>query len=172
MEGMGQEATFNGTRRYDLKKSFKLAIRSLLTTCSRQEFSKVFSEFTSAEQESLYRLFVQVITSLHESIEDEFDSLCLETQVGMALDMVEQLLEEQGLDPLSSDKSNLRDVMHNLSTVKKNEIQRLMSTLERIEEENRLAETRIQLLKKGREDISDAKLKSGIVNYRISNNGR
>ncbi|KAK7835084.1 hypothetical protein CFP56_023853 [Quercus suber] len=74
--GMGM-----GTRSWDMKKSFNLALRPLLTACSNQ-----------------------VLTSLHESIEDEFESLCLETQVGAALDTVEQLVEEQSLDPLFSDK--------------------------------------------------------------------
>ncbi|KAK8537811.1 hypothetical protein V6N13_096386 [Hibiscus sabdariffa] len=45
-----------GKSRSDLKKSFKLAVRSLLTTCSSQ-----------------------VISSLHGNVEDEFESLCHET---------------------------------------------------------------------------------------------
>ncbi|KAJ0043390.1 hypothetical protein Pint_19464 [Pistacia integerrima] len=103
MEKMGDLV---GSRQSDLNKSFKLAIRSLLTTCSKEEFSKAFNNFTASEQDSLHRLFIQfqVITSLHENIEDEFQSLCLETQVGNTLDTVEQLVEEKGLDPLSSDK--------------------------------------------------------------------
>ncbi|KAJ0043520.1 hypothetical protein Pint_19514 [Pistacia integerrima] len=36
-----------------------------------------------------------VITSLHENIEDEFQSLCLRIQVGNTLDAVEQLVEGQ-----------------------------------------------------------------------------
>ncbi|KAJ0039151.1 hypothetical protein Pint_22439 [Pistacia integerrima] len=92
MEKMGDLV---GSRQSDLNKSFKLAIHSLLTTCSKQEFSKAFNNFTASEQDSLHRLFIQfqVITSLHENIE-----------AGNTLDTVEQLVEEQGLDPLSLDK--------------------------------------------------------------------
>ncbi|KAG6780092.1 hypothetical protein POTOM_016504 [Populus tomentosa] len=107
-----------GSRRQsDLNRSFKLAIRSLLTSCSKQteikqiimkmkELAKAFSKFSNAEQESLHRLFIQVITSLHKMVEDEFESLCLETQVGTALETVEQLVEEQNLDPLFSEKGS------------------------------------------------------------------
>ncbi|KAJ4704816.1 hypothetical protein OWV82_021670 [Melia azedarach] len=126
-----------GSRQSDLDKSFKLAIRSLLTTCSKEEFSNAFSSFTTSEQDCLHRLFIQVITSLHENIEEEFESLCLETQVGAALDAVEQLVEEQNLDPLFSEKTNVMDVACDLSTAKKNEISYLTSMLERVEEQNR-----------------------------------
>ncbi|XP_043817136.1 uncharacterized protein LOC110623994 isoform X4 [Manihot esculenta] len=101
MEKMGPLV---GSRYSDFTKSFKLAIRSLLTSCSKEEFIKAFSNFSSAEQESLHRLFVQVITSLHKMIEDEFESLSLETLVGTTLDTVDQLVEEQSLDPLFSNK--------------------------------------------------------------------
>ncbi|XP_065617087.1 uncharacterized protein LOC111993048 [Quercus suber] len=97
--GMGM-----GTRSWDMKKSFNLALRPLLTACSNQGFCSAFPNFSTEEQKHLHRLFLQVLTSLHESIEDEFESLCLETQVGAALDTVEQLVEEQSLDPLFSDK--------------------------------------------------------------------
>ncbi|PPD69666.1 hypothetical protein GOBAR_DD33445 [Gossypium barbadense] len=89
----GGPVTTIGKRQSDLKKSFKLAVRSLLTTCPTQEFSKAFPKFSSIEQEHLHQLFIQVITSLHGNIE-----------VGDALDTVEQLVEEQSLDPLSSDR--------------------------------------------------------------------
>lgn len=88
-----------GSRQSDLNKSFKLAIRSLLTTCSKEvtsrsltceqflpkisfffffaqfvhlfpfqsffflkkkEFGKAFDRFSSSEQNSLHRLFIQV----------------------------------------------------------------------------------------------------------------
>ncbi|OMO91312.1 hypothetical protein CCACVL1_07166, partial [Corchorus capsularis] len=92
-----------GRKQSDLKKSFKLAVRSLLTTCTAQDFSNAFPNFTRAEQERLHQIFLQVITSLHGNIEDEFESLCQELQVGTALDTVDQLVGEQCLDPLFSD---------------------------------------------------------------------
>ncbi|XP_044504816.1 uncharacterized protein LOC123225035 [Mangifera indica] len=167
---------FVGSRQSDLNKSFKLAVRSLLTTCSKQHFSKAFSNFTVSEQDCLHRLFIQVITSLHENIEDEFQSLCLETQVGNALDTVEQLVEEQSLDLLSSDKTNIVDVTCDLSMAKKNEIRYLMRMLERVEEQNRLSHARVEQLKKRTEDIlgmTDVveKFRSGISNYGTCNGG-
>ncbi|KAK6266220.1 hypothetical protein QUC31_017057 [Theobroma cacao] len=74
---------------------------------------------------------VAVITSLHGNIEDEFKSLFQETQVATALDTVEQLVEEQHLNPLFSDKTNIMDVVHNLSTAKKAGIQYLSGLLEK-----------------------------------------
>ncbi|KAH9739572.1 polyamine-modulated factor 1 [Citrus sinensis] len=165
-----------GSRQSDLNKSFKLAIRSLLTTCSKE-----------------------VITSLHENIENEFESLCLETQVGAALDTVEQFMEEQSLDPLFSEKyfilsaisgclifqlasltcrTNVMDVVCDLTTAKKNEICYLTCMLERVEEQNRLRKARLELLKKGRQDFSGMtevveklQLRSGIAYYGTYNNG-
>ncbi|XVE99982.1 hypothetical protein REPUB_Repub03eG0246900 [Reevesia pubescens] len=50
-----------GRRQSDLKRSFNLAVRSLLTTCPKQEFSKAFPNFTSAEQQRLHQLFIQAL---------------------------------------------------------------------------------------------------------------
>ncbi|KAL1157712.1 hypothetical protein V6Z11_A08G174200 [Gossypium hirsutum] len=139
----GGAPTMIRRRQSDFKMSFNLALRSLLTTCSK-EASKEFPNFTSTEQERLYQhlfgelLFVQsltngatdhipVITTLHGSI-----------KVGTALDTVGQLVEEQCLDPFFSDKTNVMDAVHNLSTAKKAEIQYLRNLLERAEEQNRL----------------------------------
>ncbi|GAB2272915.1 hypothetical protein Dimus_007732 [Dionaea muscipula] len=59
-----------GSRYLNLKKSFKLAARSLLTACSsKEDFFKAFPRFTTIEQERLYGLFIQVITSLHANVE-------------------------------------------------------------------------------------------------------
>ncbi|KAK6947101.1 Nuclear MIS12/MIND complex subunit PMF1/Nnf1 [Dillenia turbinata] len=70
-----------GSRQLNLRKSFKLGVRSLLTACPKE-----------------------VITSLHGNIEDEFESLCRETQVGTTLDSIEEHVQEQTLDPLYIDK--------------------------------------------------------------------
>ncbi|XP_057964333.1 uncharacterized protein LOC131155312 isoform X2 [Malania oleifera] len=126
------ELTYPGLRQLNLKKSFKLGGRSLLTACSKE-----------------------VITSLHENIEDEFESLCLETQVGTILDTVEQIVEEHSLDPLSSDKTSVGDIKFNLSTAKRHEILYLKDRLEAAEEQNRLIRARIEHLKKERECFSD-----------------
>lgn len=159
-----------GRKQSDLKKSFNVAVRSLLTACPKQEFSKAFPNFTSAEQERLHQLFIQVITSLHGNLEDEFESLCLETQVGTALDTVEQLVEEQFLDPLFSDKTNIMDAVHHLSMAKQAEVQYLQGVLERAEEHNHLVQARVELLKNKTQEASSTtdvveKFRGGILGY-------
>lgn len=167
---MEQEARFVGTRQSDLKRSFKVAVRSLLTSCSKEEFKKAFPSFTNAEQQRLHQLFIQVVTSLHANTEEEFDSLCLETQVGKVLDAVEQLVEEQSLDPLFSDKSNIGDVVEKVSEAKKTEIKFLRAMLEKEEKQILLAQARIEQLKKGSQEVLGStdvieKLRSSISSY-------
>ncbi|XP_050209088.1 uncharacterized protein LOC126659803 [Mercurialis annua] len=158
----------------DFNKAFKLAIRSLLTSCHKQDFIKVFSHFNADDRECLHRLFIQVITSLHKMIEDEFESLGRETQVETTLDTVDQLVEEQRMDPLFSKETNIMEVAHSLSVAKKNEIQHLMSALGRAQEQNRIIRARIELLKKKREDASsteDVEVRSRILSFGISSYG-
>ncbi|XP_058088123.1 uncharacterized protein LOC131235045 [Magnolia sinica] len=159
----------SGFRHSNLKKSFKRGILSLLTACSKEEFNKAFSTFNSAEQEGLHRLFIQVITSLHDNIEEEFDSICLETQVGNTLDTVEQLVEEQSLDILSADKTNLGDLKEEVTRAKKNEIHQSTSMLEKAVEQNHLVRARVESLKDGQDlsVTSDAveKLRGWNLNY-------
>ncbi|XP_039012633.1 uncharacterized protein LOC120141941 [Hibiscus syriacus] len=168
---VGGQVTAMGKRQSDLKKSFNLAVRSLLTTCSAQEFSKAFPTFTNVEQQRLHQLFIQVITSLHGNVEDEFESLCRETQVGDALDTVEQLVEEQSLDSLFSERTNVMDAVHSLLTAKKAEIHYLRGLLERAEEHKRLIQARVDLLKNNTQEVLDTKhvvekLRGGILSYR------
>nr|XP_011465579.1 PREDICTED: uncharacterized protein LOC101299385 isoform X2 [Fragaria vesca subsp. vesca] len=144
-----------GTKQRDLHKSFNLAIRSLLSPCSFQDFWEALPNFTTAEHERLHRLFTQVLSSLHANIEEEFQSICLETQVGTAMDTVERMVEEQSLDPLYSNKTNVMDAAHNLSGTTKTEIQYLTKMLEKAEAENHLKRDRIELIKKGRPDMSN-----------------
>ncbi|XP_042483225.1 uncharacterized protein LOC122063586 [Macadamia integrifolia] len=143
-----------GLRQINLMKSFKLGIRSLLTTCSKEEFFKAFSTFNRVEQEGLHRLFIQVVTSLHENIEEEFELLCLETQAGATLDTVEQLVEEQSLDTLFAHKTNVGEVKQELSKAKKDEIQYLMKMVDSVVEQNHLMRARVESLKKERQDLS------------------
>jgi hypothetical protein len=104
MEKPGHETDIAGSRRTHLKKSFKSTLRHLLTACSKQDFVDIFSKFSGAEQELLFQLYTRVVVNLHQTIEEEFDEQCHETQVGPILDTVEELVEEQSLDPLFSDK--------------------------------------------------------------------
>ncbi|KAF8077016.1 hypothetical protein N665_1070s0012 [Sinapis alba] len=170
MEEPGHETDIPGCRQSDLKQSFRNAIRSLLTACSRQDFLDIFSKFDVAEQNMLYRVYTQVIVNLHQTLEDEFDAQCQELQVGPVLDKVEQLVEEQSLDPLFSDKTNVMDLANDLTTAKKSEIQRLTALLQRAEEQNRQMEARIRLLREQPQEASDTadaikKLRTGITAY-------
>ncbi|XP_008776753.2 uncharacterized protein LOC103696811 [Phoenix dactylifera] len=157
------------SRDLNLKKSFKLGIRSLLTAFSKEDVHKAFSTFTDAERDSLYRMCIQVIKSLHENIEEEFESICHETEVGTTLDMVEQLAEEHHLDILSSDKTNIEDIGEKITKAKKDEIQHLTSLLQRAEEQNDNMKARIKSLKERRNFpvTADAveKLRSWNENY-------
>lgn len=159
-----------GSTHSNLKKSFKVGVRSLLTACPREEFLKAFSGFTAAEQESLYGLFIQVITSLHENTEDELESFCLETQAGMTFDIVEQLVEEQSVDPLYSVKTNVGNIKQEFSAARKTEAQLLEDLIAKAEDQKLRTEARIELLKKKIENASNAtgaveKLRNDLVKY-------
>ncbi|CAN4095571.1 unnamed protein product [Withania somnifera] len=145
-----------GTRLTNLKTAFNLGSHTLLTSCSKEAFFKAFTNFAPSEVERLHRLFIQVITSLHEDIKDEFESLCMETQAGPTLNMVEQLVEEQNLDPLFPEKSNVEEVRNYLSEAKHNEISYLTTMLETAEEQKYAITSRLEVLKKERHDFSDA----------------
>ncbi|KAE9597916.1 hypothetical protein Lal_00029484 [Lupinus albus] len=153
-EMSGNSSSGIGSRFSDFNKSFKLALRSLLTASSKEEFYKAFSSFNSTEKEFLHHLYLQVIMCLHENIEDEFESICLQTQVGATLDAVEEIVEERELDLLSSNRSNMMDVAENLSTAKKNELQRLMQMVQVGEEHNQMIRKRLQLLKESKQALS------------------
>ncbi|XP_040382928.1 uncharacterized protein LOC102704079 isoform X2 [Oryza brachyantha] len=121
-----------------LDRSFKLAARSILTACSREDVNKAFSSFTDAERERLYQMFVY----------EDFDTSCHELQVATALDKIDQFVEEQKLDVLSSDKTNIEDIKQRISKAKKDEIRYLKSLLEEVEEKNNAMKAQIELLKK------------------------
>ncbi|XP_024991556.1 uncharacterized protein LOC112525599 isoform X1 [Cynara cardunculus var. scolymus] len=163
MEKGGREIGYPGSRHVDLKRSFKLGLHGLLTTCSKEEFCKAFPRFSQTEQERLHRLYIEVIVSLHQNIEDEFEVLCQETKVGNVLDTVEKLVEEQTLDPLYPDKTNFKDVAQVLSTLKKNEIQNLTSMLEKSEAQNKVLRSRVEFLQKETQTSSNAVQKNSFV---------
>ncbi|KAL8521480.1 hypothetical protein ACS0TY_011845 [Phlomoides rotata] len=103
-------------------------------------------------------------------LQEEFESLFLETQAGSVLDKVEELVEEHTLDPLRSEKSNVGEAAHNLSEAKKNELIYLTGLLEKTEEQNRKMKERLELLKKEKQDFSGAanfvhELRTRIANY-------
>ncbi|CAM8885283.1 unnamed protein product [Rhodiola kirilowii] len=129
--------SFPGTRKTNFKRSFKLSVHSLLTSCSKEQFSAAFSGFSTTEQTQLHRLFIK----------DEFESFCLETQVDDSLDAVEHLIEESNMDPLFSNQSNLGQIGEDLLVKKKNEIQYLKNLLEKAEEQRNIIKARVEQLK-------------------------
>ncbi|CAH8345595.1 unnamed protein product [Eruca vesicaria subsp. sativa] len=170
MEEAGHETVIPGSRQSDLKKSFRDAIRPLLTACSREDFLDIFSKFSVAERNKLYLQYNEVIVNLHQTLESEFDAQCQDFQFGPILDKVEQMVEEQSLDPLFSEKTNVMDVANDLTSAKKSEIQRLTRLLQRAEEQNRQMEARISLLREQPQEVSDTanaikRLKTGISAY-------
>ncbi|KAF8027827.1 hypothetical protein BT93_E0682 [Corymbia citriodora subsp. variegata] len=143
-----------GSTRSKVDRSFRRALLPLLSTGSMEEIRNAFPSFTSDDQRRLQQLFIKVITSLHGHIEDVFESLCDEMKVGTVLDTVEQLVEEQSLDLLKSDKTNILDISRDLSISKKNEIQHLKELLEKAEGHNLQIRARLELIKKGRQQSS------------------
>ncbi|KAL9242612.1 hypothetical protein vseg_016598 [Gypsophila vaccaria] len=159
-----------GSEEMKLKKSFRESVGCLLNAFSFEDFSTAFPKFTGAQQEHLYRLYVQIITSLHDSMQDEFDFLCHETKVGTIMDTVALFVEQQKLDPLFSQKTNLEHVKHDLLSMKKNEIFLLQDLLEKAENQKHSLKAQIKLVRKTREETSvttDAveKLRSMMVKY-------
>uniref|UniRef100_A0A0D9X4P7 Uncharacterized protein n=1 Tax=Leersia perrieri TaxID=77586 RepID=A0A0D9X4P7_9ORYZ len=131
-----------------LHRFFKLAAHSILTACSREDVNRAFPSFTAAERERLYQMFVYVIKSLHGNIEEEFDTYCQEMQVATALEKIDMFVEEQNLDVLSSDKTNIEEAKQRITNAKKDEVKYLKSLLEEVEEKNNAMKARIELLKK------------------------
>uniref|UniRef100_A0A1D1YRG1 Alanine--tRNA ligase n=1 Tax=Anthurium amnicola TaxID=1678845 RepID=A0A1D1YRG1_9ARAE len=153
-------APLPGTRHANLKRSFKLGVRSLLTAFSKEDVFKAFPTFSNLEKERLHHLLIQ----------EEFEAVCQETQVGSTLDTIEQLVEEQSLDMLSSEALNMGEVKETLARVKKDEICYLTSILEKAEKQNDLLKSRIESLMKQKDDTLaavDAISKDDLLNDRI-----
>ncbi|XP_057538634.1 uncharacterized protein LOC130816071 isoform X1 [Amaranthus tricolor] len=150
------ETAASGSRYSNVTKSFNGCLRFLLTEFSFEDFSRAFPKFSGAEQDQLYQLYVQVITSLHETLQDDFRSICLETQVGTILDTVEHHVEQRSLDPLCSQKTNLGHVKHDLLAMEQDEIQSLEQLLNKVEDEKHSIKAQCKLLKKKHEDSSVA----------------
>ncbi|MBA0737078.1 hypothetical protein Gogos_010557 [Gossypium gossypioides] len=169
----GGAPTMIRRRQSDFKMSFNLALRSLLTTCSKEAsellFVEAFNQWrygsysghyhfaweyrgatpsnNAAKMIALCSSVVPLSSSKHFSINPFITAL-----VGTALDTVGQLVEEQCLDHFFSDKTNVIDAVHNLSTAKKAEIQYLRNLLERVgnepaEGQNRLIQAQVELHK-------------------------
>ncbi|XP_057538637.1 uncharacterized protein LOC130816071 isoform X3 [Amaranthus tricolor] len=140
------ETAASGSRYSNVTKSFNGCLRFLLTEFSFEDFSRAFPKFSGAEQDQLYQLYVQ----------DDFRSICLETQVGTILDTVEHHVEQRSLDPLCSQKTNLGHVKHDLLAMEQDEIQSLEQLLNKVEDEKHSIKAQCKLLKKKHEDSSVA----------------
>ncbi|RAL40394.1 hypothetical protein DM860_006464 [Cuscuta australis] len=143
-------------RQTGMKRSFRFGIHASLTACSQEDFRKAFAKFTPTEQEHLHRFFTEVVSSMQKSIEDEFEDICRDVEVGKVLDTVELLVEEHHLDPLSSQKSDINEAWKHLLEIKKAEVNHLMGMVEKAEEQKRLLSSRIESLKNERTDVLGA----------------
>lgn len=130
MGGRGEPPA--GSRQPNLKMAFQIGIRSVLTTFSKEDVWKAFPTCTDLERERLYAMFIQVIKTLHEDLKEEFESICQETRVGRALDMVEQLVEEHKLEEAFGTRANIGEIKEKILKVKKDEIQHLTNLLEKV----------------------------------------
>ena len=83
------------------------------------------------------------------SREEEFRNFCDEIEIATALDKVDQFVEEQTLDVLSSDKTSIEDMKERISKEKKDEIELLKGLLEKTQERNNAMKARIEPLKQG-----------------------
>ncbi|KAG9454373.1 hypothetical protein H6P81_007277 [Aristolochia fimbriata] len=136
-----------GAKQSHLRRAFKRCTRSLLESCSKQEFDRAFPTFTDSERQNLYQVFLKYVSSLHEIIEVEFDNICQESQVRRILDTVEEMVEEHTLGCLSGDRTSTSELKQGELVAKKNEIHYLKNMLEKIEEHNHLQRDRINFLK-------------------------
>ncbi|CAL5197456.1 unnamed protein product [Lathyrus oleraceus] len=162
-----------GSRFSILNKSFKVALRSMLTSRPKEEFVKEFPTFTNAEKNYLHRLYLQAMDSFQEAFEEEFEAICHKIKLGAILDTVEEIVEEQELNPLFSKRSNIVDTAESLSLAKKNEIQHLQRMVQLGEENNQRLRNRLQLLKENSQllsGVSHAIEKFKIINSNYGGN--
>ncbi|KAI5418739.1 hypothetical protein KIW84_043096 [Lathyrus oleraceus] len=111
--------------------------------------------------------------SFQEAFEEEFEAICHKIKLGAILDTVEEIVEEQELNPLFSKRSNIVDTAESLSLAKKNEIQHLQRMVQLGEENNQRLRNRLQLLKENSQllsGVSHAIEKFKIINSNYGGN--
>ncbi|KAG9141801.1 hypothetical protein Leryth_023318 [Lithospermum erythrorhizon] len=159
-----------------ITKLLKLTLHSVFTACPKQEFFQRFPNFTAAEQELLYRLYIETISWFPENVEEEFEAMCLDTQAGAVFDTVEQLLEEQSLDLLHNQsknyRSNIKEVGLSWTQTKRKEIDNLTKMVEMAEKQKGDLSARLELLKSKSQEFSSTegiidKLRMAIVDYGV-----
>ncbi|RZC69524.1 hypothetical protein C5167_032637 [Papaver somniferum] len=148
-------------RELKLKKAFKMIARTLLTACSREVIAELHENIevtTDAGVNGIVAFITpasaQITPLVVMALLEDFESICAETQVAATFDKVEQLEEEQKLDTLAQDKTNLLDVKQELSRAKKAEISYLTSALEKAVAQNLQMKTHIESLRIDRQDYS------------------
>ncbi|XP_057841744.2 uncharacterized protein LOC131051307 isoform X1 [Cryptomeria japonica] len=151
-----------------LRQSYTFATHSLLKACSKEDFLKIVSSFKQSYQETLYQLYLKIIASVHENIQDEFESFCQETQVMAALGTIEQLIENKKFDVLREDKrvdqlsvaveysTSVNDVKQEIAKRKLSEIHYLENMLEKVQEQNEKDEKNLEVLRKSGYDPPNA----------------
>ncbi|XP_057841746.2 uncharacterized protein LOC131051307 isoform X2 [Cryptomeria japonica] len=139
-----------------LRQSYTFATHSLLKACSKEDFLKIVSSFKQSYQETLYQLYLKIIASVHENIQDEFESFCQETQVMAALGTIEQLIENKKFDVLREDNTSVNDVKQEIAKRKLSEIHYLENMLEKVQEQNEKDEKNLEVLRKSGYDPPNA----------------
>ncbi|KAH9309642.1 hypothetical protein KI387_037553, partial [Taxus chinensis] len=120
------------------------------------DFLKFVSSFKHSHQETLYQLYLKIIASMHENIQDEFESICQENQVMAALGTIDQLIENQKLDVLHEEKTSVNDVKQEVAKRKLGEIRYLKNMLEKVQEQNEEDKKRLEILQKSGDDLPNA----------------
>ncbi|KAK3122801.1 hypothetical protein QOZ80_8AG0618510 [Eleusine coracana subsp. coracana] len=135
-------------RYYALHKSLRNVIKCLPGACSREFIKDAFPSFTDEERERLYRMLHNVMRSMHDNILDEFDEVCQQQQVSVALDKIDEFVIKRNLDQLSStDETSIDAIEEKTSRMKKDKIAYLADILKKVEESNNAMEAQIKLMK-------------------------
>lgn len=125
-----------GLRWSNLNLAFSVALHSLLTACSKEEFTSHFPFLKTYQQDALYKLYTQMIVAVEENVQEEFGDICKETKVMDALDNLEKISLGQG-----TDNSDIRRRIHTafkeeVVNSKTNELKHLNQILQKVKEQN------------------------------------
>ncbi|KAI5076529.1 hypothetical protein GOP47_0008594 [Adiantum capillus-veneris] len=135
----------NNERFSNLKLAFSMATYCLLTACSHEDFGAYFSFLNPYQQDALYNLYIQMVVSVQENLQEEFRDICEETRVVDACDDEFLLAQELG-------KNGVRERVRctgrkNIIEEKAHELEYLRQTLEMVKEQNQDSALKLKALK-------------------------
>eukprot|EP00249_Psilotum_nudum_P017042 c26123_g2_i1 orf=75-575(+) len=157
MEGGG------GERMVKLKSAFSIAVHSLLTACSYEDFVGQFPSLEPKQHESLYKFYAQVMAAIHENVEDEFHEICEESKVMETLDRLEHCNKSQRLTigyPQFLGEGGVPSaaVREKVLDSKLNELNHLKCFLKQAEEQNHMLATQLEALHKEVANADDSSM--------------